>query len=288
MRSSRSEQVPWTGSLLQMCAQGQTTGVDRRQAMPLCRRYVSAHFDEHPVQVLAADGALRELVVSRAVGILTDGDWEALGAWPGAAVGPAFWRGVWADLDSRGVDKISLVCASDLDARVLCPVGKVLTPFRRILGQGYVSAASGVGVLRAEARRVVREASGVRAARLALKRLLAGSGAGRAAVLSPDWPEVLDGFRPFYALRPHRRALVRAGDEYLEQLGLRLSRAVARHGPFVDVASAVSFVAQTLACVERRLKASALVLPAFPAHPSGPVSTFGAGGFSGSVGGCSP
>jgi Transposase, Mutator family len=226
--------------------------------MALCWQYYSVQFEEECVQVLAADGALRELSVGWAVGMLADGDWEALGAWPEAAGGPSFWRGVWADLDSRGVDKITLMCAAHLDARALCPASKVLAPFRRILGSGHVPASSRVGVLRTEARRAVREASGVRAARLALERLLAGSGAGRAAVLSPAWSEVLEGLRPFYALRPHRRALVRAGDEYLEQLGLRLSRAVARHGPFADQAAAVSFVAQTLSRDELRLKFSKL------------------------------
>ena len=228
------------------------------QTMALCRHYFSIHFEMQPVEVQVAIGGSTALMVSFAVGVLADGDWEALGAWPGAAVGSSFWRSVWEGLDGRGVDRISLVCAADLDARVLCPGVKVLPPLRWDLGQGFVPAASGAGVLRAEARRAVREASGVSAARLALERLLAKSGPCRAVVLSPDWPEVLDGLRPFYALRPHRRAVVRAGDEYLEQLGLSLGRAVRRHGPFVDLAAAVSFVAQTISRDELRLKFSRL------------------------------
>ncbi|MGN6828588.1 transposase [Paucibacter sp. M5-1] len=226
--------------------------------LALCGDYFSTHFEERQVQVLSVNGPSRDLTVTWAVGVLPDGDWEALGAWPGAAVGREFWRGVWADLDSRGVDKISLVCVSDLDACALCSGAKVLPTFQQVLGQRYAPVASDVGVLRADARRAVREASGVRAARIALERLLAGSVFGRAAVLSPDWSEVLDGLRPFYALRPHRRALVRAGDDYMEQLGHALRRAVARHGPFADLASAVSFVAQTLSREEQRLKFSKL------------------------------
>jgi Transposase, Mutator family len=248
--------------------------VDSWAAMALCCRYSSAHFDEQRVQEFAVNGASRELSLTWSVGMLSDGDWEALGTWPGAGVGPAFWRGVWEDLDSRGVDKISLVSAADLDARALFPGAKVLPPFRQILGRGYVPAASRVGLLRAEARRVVLEASSVRSARMGLERLLVGSGSGRAAVLSPDWPEVLEQFRPFYALRPHRRALVRAGDEYLEQLGHGLRRAVARHGPFDDLAAAVSFVAQTISRDELRLKFSTL-LAARPAL--GPVGSDVAG-----------
>jgi len=254
MLSTRAEQVQSIGGALQLCPQGQAVGVDKWQATALCWRYFSTNFDEQQVHVLAADGTSHELLVTWAVGVLADGDWEALGVWPGAAIGPTFWWRVWEDLDSRGVDKISLVCAVDLEARTLCAGTTVLPPFRRILAQGYLSAASGLAVLRADARRAVREASGVRAARIALERLLTKSGAGRAAVLAPDWPEVLEQFRPFYALRPHRRAVVRAGDEYLEQLGHGLRRAVACHGPFADLAAAVSFVAQTTSRNELRLK----------------------------------
>jgi hypothetical protein len=233
--------------------------------MALCWHYCSANFDEQRVQVDAADGALCELRVTWAVGVLADGDWEVLGAWPGSAVGSAFWRSVWRDFDSRGIEKISLICASDPDARALCPAVKVLPPFGRVLGQSYVPANSSVGMLRADARRAIREASGFRAARIALGRLLANAGSGGAGVLSPDWPEVLESLRPFYALRPHRRALVRAGDEHLEQLGCSLSRAVGRHGPFADRATAVSFVAQTLSRDELRLKSFKLSKSARPA-----------------------
>ncbi|MDC6168277.1 transposase [Paucibacter sp. XJ19-41] len=234
------------------------TSVDSHAPMALCWHYFSGHFGEQQSQVVSANGTMHELTVSWAVGTLADGDWEVLGAWPGVAVGRAVWQGVWKDLDSRGVDKISLVCASDPDARTMCPGIKVLPPFPRVFDQMFVPAISSVSVLRAEVRRAVRKASGFRAARLALERLLAVSGAGTSTVLSPNWPEALEQFRPFYALRPHRRALVRAGDEYLEQLGHGLRRAVARHGPFADLASAVSFVAQTLSREEQRLKFSKL------------------------------
>lgn len=240
------------------------TRVDSWAPQALCSHYCSAHVDEQRVQVQGGGGSSVELTVIWAAGVLSDGNWEALGAWPGAAAGPAFWQGVWEELDSRGVDKISLVCAADLDARALCTGVTVLPPFCRILGQGYVPAASGVGRLRAEARRAVREASGVRAARIALERLLARVAAGRALLLSPDWPEVLEQLRPFYALRPHRRVLVRAGDEYLEQLGGSLTRAVARHGPFADLAAAVSFVGQTISREELRLKSLTRVEVARP------------------------
>lgn len=220
----------------------------------LCWRYFSAHFDTQQVQVLAADGFSRELTVSWAVGVLVDGDWETLGVWPGVAAGSAFWWSAFEDLNSRGVDEILLVCAADLDAHSLNPGIKALPPFRRVLGAGCVPAASGVGLLRAEARRVVRGATSVRAARAALNRLLAEEVACRAARMASEFHEALELFRPFYALGTHRRALVRTGDEHLELLGRSLQRAVHRHGRFPDLAAATSFVADTLTRYERRLR----------------------------------
>ena len=225
-----------------------------KHPLALCLRYFSAHFDAQQVRVHAADGVSRELTVTWAVGVLEDGDWETLGAWPGTARGPAFWRWTFEDLNSRGVDEILLVCAADLDAHSLSPGIKALRPFRRVLGASCVPAASDVGLLRTAARRVVRGAASVRASRVALERLLAEEGACRAAVLATDFHEALEMLRPFYALGTHYRALVRTGDEHLELLGRSLQRAVRRHGRFPDLAAATSFVADTLARHERRLR----------------------------------
>jgi len=237
----------------------------------LCRDYFSAHFDEQRVQVLEADGAVRDEMVTWAVGLLRGGDWEVLGAWPGVARVPVFWRGVWEELDHRGVERLTLVSATNLDTLTPCPAAVVLPPFRLMLGERNVPDASGVAVLRSEARSVVRNASGARAARIALERLLGRSGRGGGAVLSLDWPAVLERFRAFYALRPQRRALVRKGDEVVEHLSGTLNRAVVRHGAFAIAEAATSFVASTLARAEQRLKYRDLVELTSRRHAAGPA-----------------
>src|SRR6218665_1606514 len=205
-------------------------------ALSLCLHHFSTHFHSQPVQVLA-NGALSSHTVTWAVGVLTDGDWEPLGAWPGAACKPAFWQSVRADLLDRGVEKLSWVNTPDLEhGAALFPGIRLLPPFPRVLGPGYASPRSSLGALRASARRAVRGACGVRSARVALSRVL--SQAGRARVLAPDWPSVLEPLRPFYALKPHRRAVVRQGDELLEQLQGFVHRAVRRHGPFANLDAA--------------------------------------------------
>lgn len=232
---------------------------DSRVPLALCGHYFSAHFETQRVQVLMGNGSTAEQWVHWAVGVLGDGNWEALGAWSVASVGPALWRGISDDFGNRGVARIELVCVPGLEAtHNLFRTVKVLPPFRRILGTLCVADLSDVALLRSYARRAVRQASGVRAARVALESLLAESEAERALVLSQDWPEVLAQFEPFYALRLRHRKFVRTGDEHLERMGLSLRRAIDRHGVFPDLAAATSFVADTLAHDERRLSDRAL------------------------------
>lgn len=230
-------------------------------AMPLCRHYFSAHFDQQPIQVVAADGASQELKLIWALGLLRDGDWSLLGAWLVSDVQPAFWRDVFDEFAVHGVERMSFALADAVaDVGDACPGAQVLPPFTRVQSCRHDSRASGAALLGAEARRVVREAASARGAGVALARLSARSEAVWAAVVAADWSDVLTQLEPFYALRSERRALVRRGDEALEHLGRSLSRAVGRHGPFADVDAAVSFVGRTLARAESRF--SSFVPPA--------------------------
>ncbi len=201
------------------------------------------------------NGSTAEQWVHWAVGVLGDGNWEALGAWSVASVGPALWRGISDDFGNRGVARIELVCVPGLEAtHNLFRTVKVLPPFRWILGALCVADLSDIALLRSSARRAVRQASSVRAARVALEGLLAECEVERALVLSRDWPEALASFEPFYAMRLRHRELVRTGDEHLERMGQSLRRAIDCHRAFSDLATATSFVADTLARHERRLR----------------------------------
>src|SRR6218665_841637 len=220
----------------------------------LCLHHFSTPFDSQQVQVLA-DGLPSSQTVTWAVGVLTDGDWEPLGAGPGAAVGPAFWQSVRADLLDRGVEKLSWVNTPDLEhGAALFPGVRLLPPFPRVLGPGYASPRSSLGALRASARRAVRGACGIRSARVALTRVL--SQAGGAPVLTPACPAVPQPLRQSYALKPQRRAVVRQGDELLEPLQVFVHRAVRRHGPFADLDAAARFVGWTLCQAQGRVESA--------------------------------
>lgn len=225
----------------------------------LCCRYFSINFEEQRVHVLADGGGLGEMTVGWALGVLVDGDWETLGAWTVAPKSSTYWRTVFNELGIRGVERISLVSASEPEVVLDVQPAVASVPS---FGGGYVrrhaSLKSEVCQLGSKARRAVREAASLRVARLAMTRLQRPCGAGKAAALVLEWPRSLAQFQPFYDLRPNRRALVRKGDEYLERLDRTLSRAVGRHGPFADPEAATSFIAGTLARAERQTKLSEL------------------------------
>ncbi len=240
--------------------------------MPLCCRYVVVHFDAQPIQ-LPPTGTLHELLVSWALGVARDGDWEVLGAWPQQDGGPTSWKSVFEKLVTRGLGKHIPVILADAcrDVYGASPDAAVLPPFGRILSARHASVSSEIGQLGSEARRAARDAASVRGARVALERLLPKLCTFGTGVLVPDWPEVLKQFKAFYALRPQRRALVRKGDEVVEHLSGTLNRAVVRHGAFANAEAATSFVASTLARAEQRLKYRDLVELTSRGHTAGPA-----------------
>ena len=242
--------------------------VDAGQARPLCTHYLSAHFDDLRVYVFSEDGGARELKLIWAMAVLRDGDWEVLGVWAMSTPGVAFWSGMLDEFTARGCESLSIVLAEDVaDVRAVFPSATVLPPFGRTLSCRHVSTASDAGRLRAKARHAVRDASSTHGAHLALERLLTKRERDRAAVLAPDWSDVLSQLGAFYALRPQRRALVRRGDDILNLLSSGLARAIGRHGPFADSKAATSFVTEALTRAERRLSVLANPMLPMPAYP---------------------
>lgn len=247
--------------------------IDTRQTLPLCVQYLCAYFEDQAIQVIATDGASRELTVAWALGALRDGTWEILGAWPRSYVAPAFWQDAVDEFAARGVgERIPfIVVGAFRDARAACLDSVVLPRFCRILRRKHASDTSGAGQFGSEAACVVEKASSVRRARVALERFLPKLSADEAAVLAPDWREVLSQFDAFYALRPQLRGVVRKSAKVVEHLSRILSRAVARHGPFANPDDATSFVASTLARADQRLQFSSLVELTPPRRTAGPV-----------------
>ena len=87
--------------------------VDAFEKLPLCGRYLSVHFEAQEVLVPPEDGSAKRLILTWAAGALPGGEWEVLGVWPAPAGGSTFWRGVFDELQVRGVEQISVLSVDE-------------------------------------------------------------------------------------------------------------------------------------------------------------------------------
>jgi hypothetical protein len=82
---------------------------DPWRAIPLCCRYFAVHFDSLSVSAFGGGQTSHEMTLTWALGVLRDGECEALGVWPASVEGSTFWRRVCGELQVRGVEQISLI-----------------------------------------------------------------------------------------------------------------------------------------------------------------------------------
>lgn len=110
-----------------------------RGGRPLCRAYQLVHFAIAPTQVAAALPAGR---VTWALGTVSDGSHEVLGAWQHSTDGALNWQQVFEDLAARGIDQIRFVVRAEASSASL------MLPAVRVIGVS----------MRAPAQRVPRSA----------------------------------------------------------------------------------------------------------------------------------
>jgi hypothetical protein len=85
-----------------------------RMLRPLCRRHLLVLFDALPVRVKQEGGEASDRAILWALGVLTDGQHEVMGAWA-EECGP-LWPNVLADLVVRGAEQVKLFVSADSDA----------------------------------------------------------------------------------------------------------------------------------------------------------------------------
>lgn len=185
------------------------------RSIPLCRRYCLVRFEALPVPS-ENDGVVSSGTVLWAFGVLSDSQYEVLGAWPVSEPASTRWAEVFDDLQLRGVERIGSVVSSEhsLDAAAL----------RR----AYPSAVS-LGVPPA-AKAVSRTG----------RPLSQGSGAAGPQFRLP-------------VRVPLRQRIVQASESAVKRLRSRVALTVARHGPFSNLEAARSFVLGDLRRAERKL-----------------------------------
>lgn len=185
------------------------------RSIPLCCRYRLVRFDSIPVQS-ERDGVPFSGTVLWAFGVLSDSQYEVVGAWPMPEPATTGWAEVFDDLQLRGVEHIGSVVSGEpnLDAAAL----------RR----AYPSAVF-LGAPPA-------------ARRVSLTRRAVSQRADDAG------PQLHAPARVSL-----RQRMVQVSEGAVQRLQSRVVSAVARHGPFSNLEAACSFVIGDLWRAERKL-----------------------------------
>jgi putative transposase len=105
----------------------------------------------------------------------------------------------------------------------------------------------------ADALYAVFVASRRKAVEAAMSAVEVGPWGERYSQLVAQWRALVSQWAPFFALPALQRSLVLAGDRMAAQLHKGLVRAIVRHGPFIDSAAALRFVAVVLHRAGHRL-----------------------------------
>lgn len=229
--------------------------VEKWLVRPLCRRYVAVVLSTSLIPFRGSTG--RPRAVRWALGSLIDGEVEVLGAWPTESESGPAPELMFGELQARGAEFIRF------------GVGHLVgveDEFTRLFGHGDVVAsiecelesvlASVPPRYRLEVSRHLRAAADAATQEAGLSQLaeFQGSRLGeRYPEVVRHWSDALAGFEPIYRLHPRLRGLVRSADRTAADMRERLTRAILRHGPFVDSDAALAFVADTLLRTEQRL-----------------------------------
>ena len=207
---------------------------------------------------LLEKGAARCQQLYWALGALSDGQYEMLGVWLQRRSGDMNWYEVFEDLNACGVEQIRFVASNEptglrdamraafASTSLLPSIGQLLRQsLSDVAPRDRESAGNPLGELAA--------ARTAEAARVALSDIVASPWGKKHPATVDRWRVALDQLAPFYALPLRLRRAILAGDDAAQQIQQNLSRAVARHGAFVDQQAAVSFVVDALTRAERRL-----------------------------------
>ena len=232
----------------------------KRLARPLCCRYLLLHGEALSVTVLE-DGEPRTLTVRWGLGVLDDGQREALGAWPEPESGVTASRELFEDLQARGVEKVRFIVGNEREAmpaeQSMGYCGATFLPAPgQLLRQSLAQVLPRHRILGREALCAVRDAATAHTARAAMAELAASPLAVTYPAVVDRWREAVTDLEPFYALGPRLRRLILAADATAERVAETLQRAVARKGSFQSEAAAVAFVSDVLERADRGFRSA--------------------------------
>ena len=233
----------------------QTSEAIERHGRPLCRRYLLLHVEAVSTPVRDS-GASRDQIVRWALGVLADGQYEALGAWLKPESRATTWHAVFEDLQVRGVEKVRFIVSNELEAvraeLAMARSGATVLPSTgQLLCQSLAQTAPRHRRLASDALCAIRAAGTIQAARAAVTDLEASPWGAMYPAEVVRWRDAVEDLEPFYALEPRLRRLVRSGDEAAQRVAETLQRAVARKGCFPSETAAIAFISEVLDRVDR-------------------------------------
>ena len=223
----------------------------------LCRRYIAVYFNHVPIA--APTQAERQPVLYWALGVLRDGESEALGAWPQDPQGAMNWHQILGELKDRGVERIRLALHSDLagfreDLRARFPGATALPSLAQLLDRSVSQVAARHRSPVAERLRAIIETESGPEARAALAAFESSRWGVRYPVLVADWRIALEQGWALWSLAPALRREVLSGDGKAAALNRSLRKAVDRRGGFADAGAAAVFVRAVLAREQQRME----------------------------------
>lgn len=225
----------------------------------LCRRYISVYFNHVPIA--APTQAERPPVLHWALGVLRDGESEALGGWPQDPQGAMSWHQIFGEVKDRGVERIRFALHSDLagfreDLRARFPGATALPSFAQLLDRSASQVAARHRSPVAERLRAIIETESGPEARAALAAFESSRWGVRYPVLVADWRIALEQGWALWSLTPTLRREVLSGDGKAAALNRSLRKTVDRHGSFADAGEASAFIHAVLAREQRRLQSA--------------------------------
>lgn len=254
--------VPWAANRVVLSTNREPTNRDMDHAhsihrwleRPLCRQYIAVVFSSCFARLEA--GSDRSTLAHWALGRLINGEVEIVGAWTSHNEVTHAATSMFRELLARGAESIRFGVGD---------LGGCETEFQQIYKRGQLvpsveqSLEKVSGLIRprhrVEVLKCLREASESekRAGQPALPDAQDHQFGKRYPEVVRRWGEALAAFEPIYDLDSQLRAHVRSADRTAAEVRGCLSRAILRHGPFIDSAAALDFVARSLMRAERRL-----------------------------------
>lgn len=229
--------------------------VNAQRMQLLCRQYAAVYLNQ--LESSDEGGSESRQVYCWVLGVLSDGQPEAIGLWSHDAAG---WKSpghVLKNIKSRGVERIRFVMggggpAFGQDLRASFPGATALPSFALQFEVSVSRATQDHRALMALLLQDIIEAGSPQEASQALGHLESSPLGERYPDVVAAWRHTLEQGRPLFDAAPPLRRVVHSGDSLATALNRSLGRAIARRRPFTSADDAVAFIR---AALERRLRA---------------------------------